>query len=161
MEATPGSTFYSQAESRIEKSLEAFTTEGLACFESFMLHLRRFMDKISRHSDSHNQDINPPRTTPEDYPASINSLLYDALSKSTHCICAPQKYHQPKLLLKPGYYRAADGNIEFDMVFSSRQSKGESQLIRWQDVQLLVSRLVSFTLPFPKLWAWRFLQVYV
>jgi hypothetical protein len=91
------------------------------------------------------QDITTKRKIPADYPSDINILAYNVLQEHMRCTCnegSVQKLprrHLAQLLLQPSLHKISDhGQVQFDILFSSRPFWNESSLGRWQDVQLIV-----------------------
>lgn len=140
----PGSSRYNRSQEAIQQGLANITSGTGVAAENAILHIQRFMkSKNTKHEAD--QDITTKRKIPADYPSDINILAYNVLQEHMCCTCnegsvqkLPRK-HLAQLLLLPSLHKISDhGQVQFDILFSSRPFWNESSLGRWQDVQLLV-----------------------
>ncbi|KAK6603922.1 extracellular alkaline serine protease [Botrytis cinerea] len=140
----PGSSRYNRSQEAIQQGLANITSGTGVAAENAILHIQRFMkSKNTKHEAD--QDIATKRKIPADYPSDINILAYNVLQEHMCCTCnegSVQKLprrHLAQLLLLPSLHKISDhGQVQFDILFSSRPFWNESSLGRWQDVQLLV-----------------------
>ncbi|PLB55445.1 subtilisin-like protein [Aspergillus steynii IBT 23096] len=136
---------YEHARRRIGRGLKRATKSSALIQVTYDIHEFNRDCKALKRDQSHGVTA-LRRTIPPGVSRYANELASQTIRKQMHCTCqsdemgeSTHREHLMCLLLKsPATLATDDGLVHFDMLFSSMPLSNESQLSRWQDVELLV-----------------------
>lgn len=144
-QAQSGSPRYNNAQAEIRQGLVNITSKTGVAAEKAILHIQRFTKPGDTKRREADEDTPTKRNTPVKYLSDINVLAHDVLREHMCCTCnngTVQKArgrHLARLLLRPPSQNTTNnGQVQFDMLFSSAPFWDGSRFGHWQDVQLLV-----------------------
>jgi hypothetical protein len=144
-QAQLGSLQYTNAQAEIRKGLSNITSKTGVAAEEAILHIQRFTKSGDTKRREADEDTPTKRNTPVKYPSEINVLAHDVLREHMCCTCKNRNVqkargeHLARLLLRPPSQNTTNnGQVQFDMLFSSAPFWDGSWFGHWQDVQLLV-----------------------
>lgn len=136
---------YIKAQTDIQQGIMNITANGGKEAEKAIAHLQRFM---KTHGDAKRDEIG--EDIPKDLPAEYrkeNKALIDLLQDEMSCTCdiktAQQVYnrHLAQLLLQPPSQSMTEqGQLQYNMLFSSTPVSNGADFGHWQDVELRFSR---------------------
>ncbi|KAM6529684.1 hypothetical protein FALCPG4_007813 [Fusarium falciforme] len=125
----------------------AFVVNGGRRVGGFISNLDKFASTESPDSNPRRPEIlsgamsNELIESPDEYPATVNALLYTALSRHFNCTCpgdSPRE-HWARLRLATRVKQVED-HVLFDLLFSAAPAGQCLQQTRWQQLRLQVPR---------------------
>ncbi|KAL7793615.1 hypothetical protein V8C37DRAFT_378462 [Trichoderma ceciliae] len=142
--AEPSSRQYTKAQENIRRGIINITSNGGKGAEKAISHLQRFMEKYGNAKRDEGVE-DTPKNLPAEY-LNENKALGNILQEQMDCTCNIQTAqqihdrHLAQLLLRPPSQNTTEqGQVRFDMLFSSAPVSSGSEFGRWQDVELVVS----------------------
>ncbi|RSL67340.1 hypothetical protein CEP53_002994 [Fusarium sp. AF-6] len=127
------------------RAIMAFVMNGGQRVGSFISNLDKFASAKSPGSNTRQPGImstkmsNELIESPDEYPSTVNTLLYTALSRHFNCTCpgdSPRE-HWARLRLATQIKQVED-HVLFDILFSATPASQCLQQIRWQQLRLQV-----------------------
>lgn len=147
-QSEPRSLQYIKAQADIQQGIMNITASGGKDAEKAIAHLQKFM---RTHGDAKRDEIG--EDIPKDLPAEYrkeNKILINLLQDEMSCTCdmndmktTQQVYnkHLAQLLLQPPSQSMTEqGQLRYNMLFSSTPVSNGAQVGYWQDIELIFSR---------------------